>query len=217
VTVTRPVDSQTSKIKRVSSLRLYHHHTHIHTTQLAMAPIQVNIKHAGKTYNLPLDPDLPPAVFKDTVYNATGVPPDRMKVMVKGGVLKVCLACIAPRLIFGWSLTPSSTLLVVGRLFMEENRSKRGTHLKRSCFRQHRSLWIIHRAKPSLLLEPLENSPNPHRNLSSSLKVIPFTLGIKRLSAKTHASRYGRFGIGRSCMFSMPSCAYPMLISTVAR
>ncbi|KAF8174908.1 ubiquitin carboxyl-terminal hydrolase 6 [Pholiota molesta] len=53
-----------------------------------MAPIQVNIKHAGKTYNLPLDPDLPPAVFKDTVYNATGVPPDRMKVMVKGGVLK---------------------------------------------------------------------------------------------------------------------------------
>ena len=54
-----------------------------------MAPIQVNIKHAGKAYSLPLDPDLPPAVFKDTVYNATGVPPDRMKVMVKGGVLKV--------------------------------------------------------------------------------------------------------------------------------
>ncbi|KAF9481605.1 ubiquitin carboxyl-terminal hydrolase 6 [Pholiota conissans] len=53
-----------------------------------MAPIQINIKHAGKTYSLPLDPDLPPAVFKDTVYNATGVPPDRMKVMVKGGVLK---------------------------------------------------------------------------------------------------------------------------------
>lgn len=57
-----------------------------------MAPIQVNIKHAGKTYTLPLDPDLPPAVFKDTVYNSTGVPPDRMKVMVKGGVLKVSLA-----------------------------------------------------------------------------------------------------------------------------
>ena len=54
-----------------------------------MAPIQVNIIHAGKAYSLPLDPDLPPAVFKDTVYNATGVPPDRMKVMVKGGVLKV--------------------------------------------------------------------------------------------------------------------------------
>ncbi|KAF8968863.1 hypothetical protein BDZ97DRAFT_1798491 [Flammula alnicola] len=53
-----------------------------------MAPILVHIKHAGKTYDLQLDPDLPPAVFKDTVYNATGVPTDRMKVMVKGGVLK---------------------------------------------------------------------------------------------------------------------------------
>ncbi|KAF9562882.1 ubiquitin carboxyl-terminal hydrolase 6 [Agrocybe pediades] len=53
-----------------------------------MAPFQVHIKHAGKTYDLPLDPDLPPAVFKDSVYNVTGVPTDRMKVMVKGGVLK---------------------------------------------------------------------------------------------------------------------------------
>ncbi|KDR78333.1 hypothetical protein GALMADRAFT_64881 [Galerina marginata CBS 339.88] len=53
-----------------------------------MAPIAIHIKHAGKTYDVQLDPDLPPAVFKDTVYNATGVPPDRMKVMVKGGVLK---------------------------------------------------------------------------------------------------------------------------------
>lgn len=54
-----------------------------------MAPIPVHIKHAGKTYDIQLDPDLPPAVFKDAVYSATGVPPDRMKVMVKGGVLKV--------------------------------------------------------------------------------------------------------------------------------
>jgi len=54
-----------------------------------MAPIPVHIKHAGKTYDLLLDPDLPPNVFKDAVYNATGVPLDRMKVMVKGGVLKV--------------------------------------------------------------------------------------------------------------------------------
>ncbi|KAF8154183.1 hypothetical protein B0H34DRAFT_677029 [Crassisporium funariophilum] len=53
-----------------------------------MAPLAVHIKHAGKTYALPLDPDLPPRVFKDAVYAATGVPPDRMKVMVKGGVLK---------------------------------------------------------------------------------------------------------------------------------
>ena len=54
-----------------------------------MAPIQVHIKHAGKTYDLPLDVDLPASAFKDAIYHATGVPPDRMKVMVKGGVLKV--------------------------------------------------------------------------------------------------------------------------------
>ncbi|KAJ3504728.1 hypothetical protein NLJ89_g7782 [Agrocybe chaxingu] len=53
-----------------------------------MAPIPVHIKHAGKTYDVQLDPDLPPAVFKDSVYQLTGVPPDRMKVMVKGGVLR---------------------------------------------------------------------------------------------------------------------------------
>ncbi|KAF5376058.1 hypothetical protein D9615_007696 [Tricholomella constricta] len=53
-----------------------------------MAPLSVQIKHAGKVYDVQLDPDLPPAVFKDAVYQATGVPVDRMKVMVKGGVLK---------------------------------------------------------------------------------------------------------------------------------
>jgi ubiquitin carboxyl-terminal hydrolase 14 len=53
-----------------------------------MAPLNVHIKHTGKTYDVTLDPDLPPAVFKDAIYQATGVPPDRVKVMVKGGVLK---------------------------------------------------------------------------------------------------------------------------------
>ncbi|KAI0693106.1 hypothetical protein C8T65DRAFT_761292, partial [Cerioporus squamosus] len=33
-------------------------------------------------------PRPPPAVFKDAVYQVTGVPPDRMKVMIKGGILK---------------------------------------------------------------------------------------------------------------------------------
>lgn len=56
-----------------------------------MAPFQVHIKHAGKTYDLQLDPDLPPATFKNAVYQLTGVPPDRMKVMIKGGMLKVSL------------------------------------------------------------------------------------------------------------------------------
>jgi ubiquitin carboxyl-terminal hydrolase 14 len=55
-----------------------------------MAPLAVHVKHAGKSLPLQLDPDQPPSVFKQAVYQATGVPPDRMKVMVKGGVLKVC-------------------------------------------------------------------------------------------------------------------------------
>ncbi|EPS98924.1 hypothetical protein FOMPIDRAFT_1024471 [Fomitopsis schrenkii] len=53
-----------------------------------MAPLAVKIKHAGKVHDIQLDPDQPPAVFKDAVYQVTGVPPDRMKVMIKGGVLK---------------------------------------------------------------------------------------------------------------------------------
>lgn len=54
-----------------------------------MAPIDVHIKHSGKTYNnIKLDPDLPPGVFKDSIYQVTGIPVERMKVMVKGGVLK---------------------------------------------------------------------------------------------------------------------------------
>ncbi|KAG2130373.1 hypothetical protein DEU56DRAFT_815676 [Suillus clintonianus] len=53
-----------------------------------MAPLQVHVKHAGKTLDVDLDPSLPPAVFKDAVYQVTGVPPERMKVMIKGGVLK---------------------------------------------------------------------------------------------------------------------------------
>jgi ubiquitin carboxyl-terminal hydrolase 14 len=51
--------------------------------------ISVHIKHAGKVHDVELNPDLPPSAFKDAIYRVTGVPPDRMKVMVKGGVLKV--------------------------------------------------------------------------------------------------------------------------------
>jgi len=50
----------------------------------------VSIKHAGKVYQLTLDTSQPPAVFKQSIYEVSGVPPDRQKVMVKGGVLKVC-------------------------------------------------------------------------------------------------------------------------------
>ncbi|KAI0270570.1 cysteine proteinase [Gloeopeniophorella convolvens] len=53
-----------------------------------MAPLNVHIKHAGNKYDLVLDPEQPPSAFKEAVYRSTGVPVDRMKIMVKGGVLK---------------------------------------------------------------------------------------------------------------------------------
>jgi ubiquitin carboxyl-terminal hydrolase 14 len=53
-----------------------------------MSPLSVTIKHAGKAYPLALDTAQPASAFKQAIYAATGVPPDRMKVMVKGGVLK---------------------------------------------------------------------------------------------------------------------------------
>ncbi|KAF9037349.1 cysteine proteinase [Hymenopellis radicata] len=50
--------------------------------------MDVNIKHAGKTLAVVLDVEQPPSAFKDAVYQVTGVPVERMKIMVKGGVLK---------------------------------------------------------------------------------------------------------------------------------
>lgn len=53
-----------------------------------MAPLNVTIKHAGKVHAVTLDPELPPVAFKEAIYQVTGVPVDRMKVMIKGGMLK---------------------------------------------------------------------------------------------------------------------------------
>ena len=60
----------------------YHHH-------YAMPPYNVKIKNAGKTYDVVLDTDRTPADFKEEIYQKTGIPTDRMKVMIKGGMLKV--------------------------------------------------------------------------------------------------------------------------------
>jgi hypothetical protein len=56
---------------------------------VAMSPLKVHIKHAAKVHDVELDPDRPASVFKDAVYRVTGVPLDRMKIMIKGGILKV--------------------------------------------------------------------------------------------------------------------------------
>jgi len=59
-----------------------------------MAPLAVQVKHSGKVYDVSLDLDQPPLAFKDDIYHKTGVPVDRMKVMIKGSVLKVCLRIV---------------------------------------------------------------------------------------------------------------------------
>jgi hypothetical protein len=54
-----------------------------------MPSFTLNLKHAGKTYSLPdFDPSAPASVFKDQIYRLTGVPADKVKVPVKGGMLK---------------------------------------------------------------------------------------------------------------------------------
>lgn len=55
-----------------------------------MTVLDVSIKHSGKVYKTKLDTDAPPIVFKQSISDLTSVPVDRMKVMIKGGVLKVC-------------------------------------------------------------------------------------------------------------------------------
>ena len=55
-----------------------------------MPVLKVKIKHAGKVSDdLELNTDVPPAVFKALVSERTNVPIDRMKIMIKGGILKV--------------------------------------------------------------------------------------------------------------------------------
>ncbi|KAF9790391.1 hypothetical protein BJ322DRAFT_385416 [Thelephora terrestris] len=49
-----------------------------------MASIPVTIKHSGKTYSLTLNASQPPQAFKETIYQSTGIPVDRMKVIFKG-------------------------------------------------------------------------------------------------------------------------------------
>ena len=55
-----------------------------------MPTLKVKVKHDGKVHDdILLRTDAPPAAFRQAIYERTGVPVDRMKVMVKGGMLKV--------------------------------------------------------------------------------------------------------------------------------
>lgn len=109
-----------------------------------MAPLAVHIKHAGKSYDVQLDPDLPPAAFKLAVYQLTGVPPDRMKVMIKGGMLKVTLS-----LSFAYSGSDATLLCVQDDTDWKKVAPKVVGHvLSRVC----------------VLLTALDPGPNVHRN-----------------------------------------------------
>ncbi|CAD6887651.1 unnamed protein product [Tilletia laevis] len=50
--------------------------------------VNVKVKHNGKVHELALDPAQPATVFKQSLYEKTGVPPERQKMVVKGGMLK---------------------------------------------------------------------------------------------------------------------------------
>lgn len=50
--------------------------------------IPIKVKHNGKLHDITLDTSSPATQFKQSIYEKTGVPADRMKVMVKGGMLK---------------------------------------------------------------------------------------------------------------------------------
>lgn len=53
-----------------------------------MSAIAVKVKHNGKIHDVNLDPSQPATAFKQSIYEKTGVPLDRQKVMIKGGMLK---------------------------------------------------------------------------------------------------------------------------------
>ncbi|KAI8092821.1 uncharacterized protein BX664DRAFT_328230 [Halteromyces radiatus] len=54
-----------------------------------MPKINVSVKWSGKKFDqIELDTDESPELFKTQIYSQTGVPPERQKIMVKGGMLK---------------------------------------------------------------------------------------------------------------------------------
>ena len=50
--------------------------------------VKVAVKWTKQTYNVDVDPAEPGLVFKHQLFSLTGVPPERQKIMVKGGMLK---------------------------------------------------------------------------------------------------------------------------------
>lgn len=61
-------------------------------------PLPVNVKWGKEKFDaVELNTEEPPMVFKAQLFALTGVQPDRQKVMVKGGTLKVPVEINTPR------------------------------------------------------------------------------------------------------------------------
>jgi len=50
--------------------------------------VLLSVKWGKDSHDVDVDTSLPGIVFKNQLYSLTGVPPDRQKIMVKGGMLK---------------------------------------------------------------------------------------------------------------------------------
>ena len=58
-------------------------------SSLLISPnVPVVVKWSGKKFNIDLDTTEPGSTFKLQIFSLTGVPPDRQKVLIKGGQLK---------------------------------------------------------------------------------------------------------------------------------
>ncbi|KAL7412300.1 hypothetical protein BDY24DRAFT_393930 [Mrakia frigida] len=74
----------------------------------AMSTIPITIKHSGKSFPLEVNLSAPALEFKEQIYAVTGVPVDRMKVMVKGGMLKDDADLTK------LSIKPKATIMLIG-------------------------------------------------------------------------------------------------------
>ncbi|KAG7836532.1 hypothetical protein KL942_004786 [Ogataea angusta] len=68
----------------------------------------VNVKHAGKTYPVTVDLSESGLTFKHQIYSLTNVPPERQKVLLKGGQLK------DDSDLKSFNLKPNQTIMVLG-------------------------------------------------------------------------------------------------------
>ena len=55
---------------------------------ISLLLMTVVVKWQGKKFDVPLDPSEPGSTFKFQIFSLTGVPPERQKVLIKGGQLK---------------------------------------------------------------------------------------------------------------------------------